>query len=84
MESFNAFEEIFDKDRSGNIIKNCNVKEIESSNNIIIGDNTVISLLGINDLVIVKNRDNILISKKNKLQDIKKIVGYKNENSFKI
>ena len=78
------FRSIFDKDRSGNIIKNCNVKEIESSNNIIIGDNTVISLLGINDLVIVKNRDNILISKKNKLQDIKKIVGYKNENSFKI
>lgn len=72
--SFNALEEVFDKNESGNIVRYCNIKELDSSSNIIIGDNITISLLGVNDLVVVKNGDNILIANKNRTQDIKKII----------
>lgn len=72
--SFNALEEVFEKNSSGNIIRNCNVKELDSSDNIVIGEDITISLLGVKDLVIVKNGDNILIANKNRTQDIKKII----------
>lgn len=72
--SFNALEEVFPKNSSGNIIRYCNVKEVDSSDNIVIGENITISLLGIKNLVVVKNGENILIANKNRTQDIKKII----------
>lgn len=72
--SFNALEEVFQKNEAGNIVRYCNVKELDSSDNIVIGEGTTISLLGVKDLVIVKNGDNILIANKNRTQDIKKII----------
>lgn len=72
--SFNALEEVFEKNSSGNIVRNCNVKELDSSDNIVIGDGMTISLLGVKNLVIVKNGTNILIANKNRTQDIKKII----------
>lgn len=73
--SFNALEEVFEKNSSGNIIRYCSVKEIDSSDNIIISEkDTIISLLGVKDLVVVKNGKNILIANKNRTQDIKKII----------
>lgn len=72
--SFNALEEIFQKNNSGNIIRNCNVNELDSSDNIIIGEDVTISLLGVRNLVVIKNGNNILIANKNRTQDIKKII----------
>lgn len=72
--SFNALEEVFQKNDAGNIVRYCNVKELDSSDNIVIGEGTTISLLGVKDLVIVKNGENILIANKNRTQDIKKII----------
>lgn len=73
--SFNALEEVFEKNSSGNIIRYCNVKELDSADNIIIGEEeTTISLLGVKNLVVVKNGKNILIANKNRTQDIKKII----------
>lgn len=72
--SFNALEEVFQKNDAGNIVRYCNVKELDSSDNIVIGEGITISLLGVKDLVIVKNGDNILIANKNRTQDIKKII----------
>lgn len=72
--SFNALEEIFQKNDAGNIVRYCNVKEVDSSDNIVIGEGITISLLGVKDLVIVKSEDNILIANKNRTQDIKKII----------
>lgn len=72
--SFNALEEVFEKNNSGNIVRYCNVKELDSSGNIIIGEDVTISLLGVKDLVVVKNGNNILIANKNRTQDIKKII----------
>lgn len=71
--SFNAFDEIFPKDETGNIIRGQEIKNLDSKNNIVISDNLNISLLGIEDLVIVQNKENLLITKKNRTQDIKKL-----------
>lgn len=72
--SFNALEEVFKKNELNNIIRYSNVKELDSSNNIVIGEDINISLLGVNNLVIVKNGENLLIADKNRTQDIKKII----------
>ncbi|WP_432205373.1 mannose-1-phosphate guanylyltransferase (plasmid) [Cetobacterium somerae] len=72
--SFNALEEVFDKNKAGNIVRYCNVHELDSSDNIVIGKDVTISLLGVKDLVVVKNGDNILIANKFRTQDIKKII----------
>ncbi|MDX8337152.1 mannose-1-phosphate guanylyltransferase [Candidatus Cetobacterium colombiensis] len=72
--SFNALEEVFDKNDSGNIVRYCNVRELDSSDNIVIGKDVTISLLGVKNLVVVKNGDNILIANKFRTQDIKKII----------
>lgn len=72
--SFNALEEIFDKNDSGNIVRYCNIRELDSSDNIVIGKDVTISLLGVKNLVVVKNGNNILIANKFRTQDIKKII----------
>ncbi|MDX8335938.1 mannose-1-phosphate guanylyltransferase [Candidatus Cetobacterium colombiensis] len=72
--SFNALEEVFEKNNSGNIVRYSNVKELDSSDNIIIVEDAIVSLLGVKNLVIVKNGNNILIANKNRTQDIKKII----------
>ena len=72
--SFNAFDEIFPKDETGNIIRGQEIKNLDSKNNIVISDDLNISLLGIEDLVIVQNKENLLITRKNRTQDIKKII----------
>ncbi|MGL4865472.1 MAG: mannose-1-phosphate guanylyltransferase [Cetobacterium sp.] len=72
--SYAALEEVFTKDSNQNIIIGVESIIHESENNIVISDDCLISLLGIKDLVIVKNKNNILISHKKRVQDIKKIV----------
>ena len=72
--SFNAFDEIFEKDENGNVVRGKEIRELDSKNNIVISDDLNISLLGIENLVIVKDKNNLLISKKNRIQDIKKIL----------
>ena len=72
--NFNAFDEIFPKDETGNIVRGQEIRNLDSKNNIVISDDLNISLLGIEDLVIVQNKENLLITRKNRTQDIKKII----------
>ncbi|MCQ8213236.1 sugar phosphate nucleotidyltransferase [Cetobacterium somerae] len=72
--SFNALDEVFPKNIAGNIIRNTTVLELDAVNNIVVGDGSKISLLGVKDLVVVKNGNNILIADKSRTQDIKKII----------
>ncbi|MGL5124374.1 MAG: mannose-1-phosphate guanylyltransferase, partial [Fusobacteriaceae bacterium] len=72
--SFNALDDIFEKNLAGNVVRNSKVIELDSIDNIVLGDGANISLLGVKDLVIVKNGDNILIANKSRTQDIKKIM----------
>lgn len=72
--SFNALDDVFPKNKSGNVVRNSTVLELDSMDNIVVGDGSSISLLGVKNLVVVKNGDNILIANKNRTQDIKKII----------
>ena len=82
--SFTALLDIFNPDNFGNVVKNTKVLSYEASNNIIICEDCTVSLLGINNLIVVKNGNNILVSHKDNSQDIKKIVtkynDFKREN----
>ena len=71
-----AFEELFDKDSAGNVIKNKKTITVDSKNNIIVsdGDYQRISLLGVEDMIIAVTKDEILVCKKENNQDIKKII----------
>ncbi|MEG1942046.1 MAG: sugar phosphate nucleotidyltransferase [Cetobacterium sp.] len=77
--SFTALSEVFQSDETGNIIRDTKVIVHEASNNIVIAKDYIISLLGVKNLIVVKNGDNILISHKDSAQDIKKIVTKYNE-----
>ncbi|MEG1010118.1 MAG: sugar phosphate nucleotidyltransferase, partial [Clostridia bacterium] len=77
--SFTALSEVFESDQEGNIVKDTNIILHEASNNIVIAEDCIISLLGVKNLIVIKNGDNILISHKERAQDIKKIVVKYNE-----
>ncbi|MGL5049826.1 MAG: mannose-1-phosphate guanylyltransferase [Fusobacteriaceae bacterium] len=77
--SFTALSEIFEGDNVGNIIRDTRTILHDAKDNIIICDNCTVSLLGVKNLIVVKNGDNILISHKDSAQDIKKIVAKYNE-----
>lgn len=72
--SFTALSEVFSPDEMGNIIRDTETILYEANDNIVICKDCTISLLGVKNLIVVKNGDNILISHKDSAQDIKKIV----------
>ena len=73
--SFLAFEKLFDKDENENICKNLDYISVDSSDNILVGNNKnqKLSILGIRNMIIVITEDNILVCDKNRNQDIKKL-----------
>lgn len=71
--SWSALWDIQAKDAQGNVL-NGDVIAINSSNNYVHGENRLVSLLGVENLVVVETKDAILVADKSKVQDIKKIV----------
>ena len=74
--SYEAFDELFEKDNNGNVVLDSSIVSIDSKNNIIISKDTDIklSLLGIHDKVIVANNSNVLVCEKNECQRIKELI----------
>lgn len=74
--SYEAFDELFDKDECGNVVVNSKVCYVDSRNNIIIsqGNKLNVNLLGISNKVVAITSDNILICDKNKVQEIKELL----------
>lgn len=77
--SFTALSEVFSSDETGNIVRDTETIVHDANNNIIICKDCTVSLLGVKNLIVVKNGENILISHKDSAQDIKKIVNKYNE-----
>lgn len=72
--SFDAFYNVFDKDANNNILNEDNII-IDSNNNYIYSDKgKVVSLVGVDDLIIVDNRDALLVCKKEQSQKVKNVV----------
>lgn len=71
--SWTALEEIFPKDKRGNI-KYGNVVDIDSSNSIIYAGKRVVAVVGLKDCVVVDTPDATLVATKERAQDVKKVV----------
>ncbi len=72
--SFDAIYDISDKDENNNAVVSNSII-IDSKNNYIYSEkNKLVSIVGVNDLIVVDNRDALLICKKNQSQNVKKIV----------
>ena len=71
--SFNALDEIEEKDKDGNILKG-DVVSLNTKNNIVIASRKNISLLGVESLIVIETADSVLVANKNDAQSIKKLV----------
>lgn len=71
--SWLAVERINKTNENGNVIKG-NVITVNCKNNIIEGSNKLIAAIGMEEVVIVDTDDALLICKKNRIADIKKVV----------
>lgn len=72
--SFDSFYDVFEKDGHNNISDGNNIL-IDSNNNIVHSEKgKIVTTLGIDDLIIVDNRDALLVCKKNESQNVKQIV----------
>ena len=73
---FKSLDEIFPKDKKGNVIRAEKYSEIDSEGNIIINKEKgkIIATIGIEDIVIVNTEDALLVCHKDKSQEIKKIL----------
>lgn len=71
--SWPALEEHFDVDKTKNVlIGQC--EALESSNNVIVSNERLTALIGVNDLVVVQAENATLVCSKEKAQDVKKMV----------
>ena len=70
--SWKALYDVSQKDENGNVLK-CENEIIESKNNYVYSDKMV-ALIGVENLVVIETEDALLISSKDKSEDVKKIV----------
>lgn len=73
MGSWVALEEVIEKDDAGNIIKG-NTINIGSQNSIIFSSERLIATIGLKDMVVVDTPDATLVTPKERVQEVKKIV----------
>jgi len=71
--SFDALDEIEDKDKDGNIFKG-DVVSLNTKNTIAIASKKNISLLGVENLIVIETADSVLVANKNDAQSIKELV----------
>jgi mannose-1-phosphate guanylyltransferase/mannose-6-phosphate isomerase len=71
--SWTALDEIIEKDKSGNILKG-NIIDIESQNSTIFGSERLIATIGLKDMVVVDTPDATLVTPKERVQEVRKIV----------
>lgn len=79
--SFDSLDEEYHKDENSNS-GSSNITCIDSKNNLIISDKMV-SAIGLNDFVVIDTFDALLIVKKGRTQDVKKIVASLNKSKNK-
>ncbi|EHP85543.1 mannose-1-phosphate guanylyltransferase/mannose-6-phosphate isomerase [Methanotorris formicicus] len=74
--SFDAIYEVFDKDDNGNIIHGENIVLNSKHNLVYTHGGKLVSLIGIDDLIIIDTRDALLICNKGESQKVKDVVKY--------
>ncbi len=71
--NWTALERYVEKDELGNILHGRGVM-LDTANTYVISNDKTIAILGVEDLIIVNDRDSLLICPKNRAQEIKKVV----------
>ena len=71
--SWNALDDVYEKDSDGNITKG-NILIQDCNNSIIQGQNRLIGVLGLKDMIVVDSPDALLVCAKEHSQDVKKLV----------
>lgn len=72
--SFTALNAIFKPDINGNVIKNSNIRQVDTSDNTIVTDGFTVGTIGVNNLIIVQSENKLLVCHKDRAQEIKKII----------
>lgn len=78
--SFNALDDIEEKDKYGNIFKG-DVVALNTHSSIAIATKKNVSLLGLNNLIVIEASDSILVANKNDAQSIKDFVKLLEKNN---
>lgn len=77
---FSALWQVSEKDYKGNVFKG-DVKATDTQNSLVMSDDKLVALVGVDDSVIVNTKDAILIAHKDKAKDVKVVVNkLKKEN----
>jgi mannose-1-phosphate guanylyltransferase/mannose-6-phosphate isomerase len=71
--SWTALDEVVDKDREGNILKG-NTIDIGSHDSIVFSGKRLVATIGLKDMVVVDTPDATLVSPKERVQEVRRIV----------
>ena len=71
--SWTALDDIIEKDEAGNILKG-NTVDIGSRNSIIFSGERLVATIGLNDTVVVDTPDATLVTSKERVQEVRKVV----------
>lgn len=71
--AWNSVWEVSDKDAHGNVLRGDTIAEA-TTNTLVHAEHRLVSVLGLDDIVVIETSDAVLVANKNKVQDIKKIV----------
>ncbi|MEG0180811.1 MAG: mannose-1-phosphate guanylyltransferase [Romboutsia sp.] len=71
--SWDSLGAIYPTDEEGNIKRGENIT-IDTKNSIIYSDDKLVTTIGVSDLIVVATNDAVMVCKKDKAQDVKKIV----------
>jgi mannose-1-phosphate guanylyltransferase/mannose-6-phosphate isomerase len=71
--SWAALDEIIEKDKTGNILKG-NTIDIGSQNSTVFAGDRLIATIGLKDMVVVDTPDATLVSPKERVQEVRKVV----------
>ncbi|WP_461602291.1 mannose-1-phosphate guanylyltransferase/mannose-6-phosphate isomerase [Aeromonas rivipollensis] len=71
--SWSSLWEISAKDEAGNVFRG-DVMQHASLNNYVFAESSLVSLVGVENLVVVQTKDAVLVVEQSKVQDVKKIV----------
>ncbi|WP_042148132.1 MULTISPECIES: mannose-1-phosphate guanylyltransferase/mannose-6-phosphate isomerase [unclassified Pseudoalteromonas] len=70
---FSALWQVSEKDNNGNVFRG-DIKATDTQNSLVMSDDKLVALVGVDDLVIVNTKDAVLVAHKDKAQEIKSIV----------
>ncbi len=77
--SWSSLWEISDQDEQGNV-KQGDVFAHESKNNLLFAESRMLSVVGCDDLIVVETPDAVMVTKKDRAQDVKRIVEHLKQN----